>query len=85
MCISVTWKPDATSRLNRRDCTRWYQADSRLCPGQCCFEIEHGLDPALIAEHFTHIAGSEIGIEQLIARSLVHKQFLKARAFATRA
>ena len=52
----------------------------RLGAGQRRFEIEHGLNPALIAEHLTHIARSEIGIEQLIARSLVHKQSLEARA-----
>ncbi|MCY1248900.1 hypothetical protein D9M72_623840 [compost metagenome] len=77
-------KPGAASRFNRRDNTRRNQPCLRFGPGQCRFEIEHGLDPALIAEHLTHIAGREIGIEQLIARSLVHKQFLKTRAFAAR-
>ncbi|MNQ70724.1 hypothetical protein D3C85_853680 [compost metagenome] len=77
-------KPGAASRFNRRDSTRRNHPDPRFGPGQCRFEIEHGLDPALIAEHLTHIAGREIGIEQLIARSLVHKQFLEARACGPR-
>ena len=72
--------PGLTGRFNRRDSRLRNQPDPRFGPGQCRFEIKHGLDPALIAEHLTHVAGSEIGIEQLIARSLVHKQSLEAWA-----
>ncbi|MNE79660.1 hypothetical protein D3C80_1761680 [compost metagenome] len=77
--------PGAARRLNRRDRTHRNQANPRFSTGQRRFEIKHGLNPALIAEHVTHITRSEIGIEQLIARSLVHKQFLKAQALAAHA
>ncbi|MNM69574.1 hypothetical protein D3C81_811720 [compost metagenome] len=72
--------PGLTRGHDRRHRRLRNQTDPRFGPGQCRFKIEHGLDAALIAEHVTHIAGSEIGIEQLIARSLVHKQSLEARA-----
>ncbi len=69
-----------TCRFDRRNSRLRNQANPCLGPGQCRFEIKHGLNPALIAEHLTHVACSEVGIEQLIARSLVHKQSLQARA-----
>ncbi|KPY87383.1 hypothetical protein ALO94_201003 [Pseudomonas syringae pv. spinaceae] len=46
------------------------QADSRLRPSQRSLEIEHALHPAFVRENVAHIGLREIGIKQLIARSV---------------
>ncbi|MNZ56905.1 hypothetical protein D3C78_748650 [compost metagenome] len=43
----------------------------RFGTGQGCFEIKHALHPATVAEDLAHPLRGEIGIEQLIARSLL--------------
>ncbi|MNE08021.1 hypothetical protein D3C80_1006640 [compost metagenome] len=41
------------------------------------FEIKHALHPATVGKHLAHGGCSEVGIEQLIARSRVHFQVLQ--------
>ncbi|MNQ89710.1 hypothetical protein D3C85_1050250 [compost metagenome] len=55
-------------------------SDAGLGARQCGLEIEHALHTALVAEHLPHAAGSEVGIEQLVARWLAHSKILNARA-----
>ena len=61
---------------NGRDGRLRDQPDLSLGPGQRRFEIQHALQTPLVAEHFSHAVGGEVGVEQLVARAHRHNTSL---------
>ena len=75
----------ATRRCNRGKRRVRNHPDPGLRPGQCRFDVEHGLYPAMIAKHLPHSLGRKVRIEQLITHkpSLESTRHWRAQAHHT--